>query len=71
MSFSELMRLLKNVIIAPEVIFIGILLFLYLKLVFYVIRYRKQTLSVESRIRRNLKKPVQSETNTETPAAEA
>jgi len=71
MSFSELMRLLKNVIIAPEVIFIGILLFLYLKLVFYVIRYRKQTLSVESRIRRNLKKPVQSETNTEAPAAEA
>ena len=71
MSFSELMRLLKNVIIAPEVIFIGILLFLYLKLVFYVIRYRKQTLSVESRIRRNLKKPVQSETNTEVPAAEA
>lgn len=58
MTFFELLILLKDVIISPEVIIIGVLLILYLNLVFYVVKYHKPSVpSFQSRIRKNLKKP--------------
>ena len=60
MTFSQLCILIKNVVIAPEVIVISILLILYLNLVFYVVRYHKPQLpSLQSRLQHNLKKPVE------------
>jgi len=65
MTFSELFRLIKNVIISPEVIIITIVLILYLNLVYYVVRYHKPRLpSLQSRLQKNLQKPPE-ETKTE------
>lgn len=62
MTFLELLSLIKDVIIAPEVIIITVLLILYLNLIFYVVRYRKPTLpSLESRLQKNLKRPPETE----------
>lgn len=58
MTVSQLFTLLKNVIIAPEVIIITVLLILYLNLIFYVVRYHKPTLPpLHSRLQQNLKQP--------------
>ena len=58
MTFSQLLILIKNVVISPEVIIVTILLMLYLNLVFYIVRYQKPKLpSLQSRLQKNLKKP--------------
>lgn len=56
MTVAQLFTLIQNVIIAPEVIIITVLLILYLNLVFYVVRYHKPTLPpLHSRLQQNLK----------------
>lgn len=60
MSFSQLFTLIKNVVISPEVIIVTILLMLYLNLVFYIVRYQKPKLpSLQSRLQKNLQKPLE------------
>ncbi|MGP1594619.1 MAG: hypothetical protein ACTTH8_05175 [Treponema sp.] len=56
MDFGTLVSLIKNVMLSPEVIIITIALILYLKLVFYVVWYKKPAMpSFEARIKKNLK----------------
>lgn len=43
MSFTEVVALLKIIILSPEVLIISIILALYMNLVLYVVRYRKKT----------------------------
>ena len=69
MTVAPLFTLIKNVIIAPEVIIITILLILYLNLVFYVVRYHKPTLPpLHSRLQQHLKQPSMGDAKTENAA---
>ena len=60
MTLAQLFILIKNVIIAPEVVIITVVLILYLNLVFYIVQYHKPHLpSLQSRLQQNLKKPTE------------
>lgn len=44
MSFSQLLVLIKDVLVSREVVLIAVLLLLYLKLVCYIVKYQKPKL---------------------------
>lgn len=56
MSFEDLIYILKRVLASPQVIGIGIIIVLYLSLVFFVARPAKHNDEVQIRVRR-VKKP--------------